>query len=103
MRTINLVRSLPRDIAGTVVARQLARCGTGIGSNVEEAQDAHTKKEFIRKMNIARAEARETLYWLRLARDTELVAADRLTEMIQESDELLRILVAIVKRSRGVE
>jgi four helix bundle protein len=90
-------------VVGTVVARQLARCGTGIGSNVEEAQDAHTKKEFVRKMNIARGEARETLYWLRLIRDADLIDEDRLTDIIRESDELVRIPVTIVKRARDNE
>ena len=103
LRVLRLVRALPRDTVGAVVARQLARSGTGIGSNVEEAQDAHTKKEFIRKMNIARGEARETLYWLRLIREAELVGTDLLTDIIRESDELVRILVTIVKRARGTE
>ena len=61
VRVLKLVRALPRDAVGAVVARQLARCGTGIGSNIEEAQDAHTKKEFIRKMNIARRSPRNAL------------------------------------------
>jgi four helix bundle protein len=37
-----------------------------VGANVEEAQGSSTKKEFVRRMNLARGEARETLYWLRL-------------------------------------
>ncbi len=86
-----------------VAARQLAKCGTGIGANVEEAQDAHTKKEFIRKMNIARGESREALYWLRLSRDTNMLAAARMENVIQEADEILRILVAIVRNARRNE
>jgi four helix bundle protein len=100
IRIVKLVRALPRDSAGAVAARQLARCGTGIGANIEEAQDAHTKKEFIRKMNIARAEAREALYWLRLARDTNMLDAARMGDVIHEADEIVRVLVAIVRNAR---
>jgi len=101
VRIIGLVRALPRDRTGDVVAKQLARSGTGIGSNVEEAQDGQTRKEFIRKMNIARAEARETLYWLRLIERTQMIGSDRLEGIIRESDEILRILVTIVKRAQS--
>ncbi|MFQ5807352.1 MAG: four helix bundle protein [Phycisphaerae bacterium] len=103
VRILKLVRSLPFDPAGSAVARQLARSGTGVGANIEEAQGSHSKKEFIRRMNIARSEARETLYWLRLVAETELLARDRLREITNEADELVRILTTIVKRSRNHE
>jgi len=100
---LGLVRRLPHDPASRVVGGQLARCGMGVGANVEEAQDAHSKKEFIRKMNIARGEAREALYWLRLVQVSRLLPAEALKPVLREADELVRILVAIVRRARGVE
>ncbi len=100
VRALRVVRSLPRDIAGLTLSRQLARSGTSIGANVEEAQGTHTRREFIRKMNIARGEALETRYWLRLIVDAELLTAKRLDSLINESDELICILTSIVKRSR---
>jgi len=99
-RIIRLVQAVPRTQAGNVVARQLIRSGTSVGANVEEAQGGHTKKEFARRMNIARPEARETLYWLRLIQETELVAKSRMKDIIGEADELVRILTTIVKRTR---
>ncbi|MBU0617964.1 MAG: four helix bundle protein [Planctomycetes bacterium] len=45
VRILKLTRALPRDVAAQIVARQIARCGTGVGSNVEEAQGAQTRKE----------------------------------------------------------
>jgi len=101
LRILKLVRALPRDVAGQIVARQVGRSGTGVGSNVEEAQGAHTKKEFAQKMNIARKEALETRYWLRLIGESGTMPRERLAELLQESDELVRILTAIVKRARG--
>jgi four helix bundle protein len=83
-----------------VIARQLARSGTSIGANVEEAQGSHSRAEFIRRMGIARSEARETFYWLRIIGETGMIKPSRLVKITAESEELLRILTAIVKNSR---
>ena len=92
---------MPRDLAGSALARQVVRSGTSIGANIEEAQGASTKKEFARRMNIARAEARETLYWLRLISETGLLPQPRLREIITEADELVCVLTTIVKRAQA--
>jgi four helix bundle protein len=84
------------------VARQLARCGTSVGANVEEAQGAHSRRDFARRMNNARTEAREALYWLRLIAETRLVEPAKLSGIVEEADEILRILVAIVKKLKQV-
>ena len=99
-RVIKLTRPLPRDHAGSVVARQLVRSGTSVGANVEEAQGAHSRKDFARRMNIARTEAREVLYWLRLIAEAGLVGAERMAGITQEAEEILRILVATMKKLR---
>jgi four helix bundle protein len=103
VRILRLVRFLPRDNAGLTVARQLSRSGTSIGANVEEAQASHSRLEFVRRMNIARSEARETLYWLRLVAEAEMLKPQRMNEIVAEADELVRILTAIVKKCRASE
>lgn len=100
VRIVKMVQTIPRSVAGAVVARQLMRSGTSVGANVEEAQGSQSKKDFTRRMNIARSEAREVLYWLRLVKETELLPSERLGELIREADELVRILTTIVKRSK---
>ncbi len=100
VRIIRLVRALGRDTASQIVARQIARSGTSIGANVEEAQGAHSKADFIRRMNIARTEARETLYWLRLIGEAGLIPRTRLQPLTQGADEIVHILVSIVKTAR---
>ena len=100
-RIIKLVNAIPRSVAGNALGRQIVRSGTSVGANVEEAQGSQSKKDFIRRMNIARAEARETLYWLRLIKETELLPGNRLGELVQEADEPVRILTTIVKHARG--
>jgi len=100
VRIVKLVNALPKTVAGGVVARQLMRAGTSIGANTEEAQGSHSKKDFVRRMNIARMEAREALYWLRLIRETEMLQPSVLADLLNEADELVRILITIVKRSQ---
>jgi len=100
LRILAMVEALPPTTAGRVIARQVVRSGTGIGGNVEEAQGAQTPKEFARKMNIARGESLETRYWLRIIAESGMLPRERLGGLIQESEELVRILSAIVKRVR---
>ncbi len=82
------------------LANQLLRSGTSIGANVEEAQAAQSRADFLNKLSIARKEARETHYWLRLLSTTDLVSAPRLTDLVDEADQLVAILTTITKRTR---
>ncbi|EKD64956.1 MAG: hypothetical protein ACD_50C00232G0005, partial [uncultured bacterium] len=63
---VRLANKLPKTPAGFAIASQIIRSGTSVGANVVEAQDAISKKEFIRMMFISLKECRETLYWLAL-------------------------------------
>jgi len=101
VRIVRLVNCLPRTVAGGVIARQVMRAGSSVGANVEEAQAASSTKEFSRRMEVAQSEAREVLYWLRLVAECGLAPKARLTELLREADELVRIITTIAKRSRG--
>jgi four helix bundle protein len=79
------------------LAGQILRSGTGIGSNVEEALAGVSRADFVARMGIASREARETHYWLRLLRDSKTVPIARLTPLLDECLEIIRILTAIVK------
>jgi four helix bundle protein len=67
---------------------------------VEEASAAQSRKDFLSKMSIASKEARETNYWLRLIRDSSLYEKTVLSDIIDESDQLIRILTSIVKTTK---
>ena len=84
-----------------VLSRQLLRSGTSIGANIEEASAAQSRKDFIAKMSIASKEARETLYWLRLLRDSNICSEKELAGTIEESKQIIRMLTAIVKTTRS--
>ncbi|MFY4731374.1 four helix bundle protein [Nitrospira sp. BLG_2] len=102
VRIVKMARALPQDFASQVVVRQVTRCGTSVGANVEEAQGSHSRAEFIRRMGIARSESREAFYWLRLISETGLAKRSKLESITKESEELVRILTAIVKNTRKV-
>ena len=100
LRIINLVREIPHEMCTEVLARQIIRSGTSIGANVEEAIAGYSKAEFTHKMSIALREARETQYWLRLIHDSRIMNPSRFDSIIRESEEIKRILGAIVHTSR---
>ncbi len=98
---ISLVESLPNTISAKTIGKQLIRSGTSIGANVEEATAAHSKDDFVYRMNVALREARETLYWLRLLDASGILEKRLLTDVLKEADEITRILGAIVSSARG--
>ena len=80
------------------LASQLFRSGTSIGSIVEEAQAAQSKKNFISKLSISAKEARETRYWLRLLNDTNISQLD-VKPLLNDINEIINILTKIIKTS----
>ena len=71
LRTVKLCKVLASERKEYVLSKQLLRCGTSIGVNVEEANGAQSERDFLSKMSIAYKEARESHYWLRLLRDSD--------------------------------
>jgi four helix bundle protein len=99
VRVIRAVRHLPNDAATRVVAYQLVKAATSVGANLEEADGAESRRDFIHKLSIARKEARETRYWLRIIR-ASLADDDEWTALQQESEEIARILSAIINSAQ---
>ena len=92
---------LPYNTATASLGRQLIRSGTSIGANIEEAQGASSRKDFINKMNISKKEARATRYWLKLINDAQLIKDKNMSGLLGEIDEIINILTAIVKTSES--
>lgn len=72
-RIIKLYRHLISEHREYVLSKQILRCGTSVGANVAEANQAQSKADFISKLSIALKEAVETDYWLRLLRDEQFI------------------------------
>ena len=99
-RIVKLVDVLPRTLAATEIGRQLLRSGTSVGANVQEADAAESRSDFIHKLSIALKEARETRYWLALIDSTVLSNNPEVQALIQESTELTKILFTIIANAR---
>lgn len=97
--TIISLYNLLQDEREYVISKQLLRSGTSIGANVEEAIAGHSKKEFLSKISVSLKEARETRYWLRLLKESELININ-VDTYLMDSIELISILSAIVKTTK---
>lgn len=97
---IKMHRHLTNDKKEFVLSKQVLRSGTSIGANAEEATAAISKKEFIMKLQISYKEARETRYWLRLLRDSEILEKSTATDLIEKCEEIIRIINAILQSSK---
>lgn len=96
LRIIDLYKYLRYEKKEYVMSKQLLRSGTSIGANVEEAQAAQSKRDFISKMSIASKESRETHYWLRLLKYSSYISKD---DLLNDCEEIIRLLTSIVKSS----
>ena len=101
VRIVNLCKVLDeKPGVGRTLAKQLIRSGTSIGANVEESQAAQSTADFVHKLEIALKEARETRYWLRLLMAAELFPDSRLRPLLNEAEELIKIIAAIVVKTK---
>ena len=97
LRIIKLYQYLCNEKKEYVLSKQILRSGTSIGANVEEAIGGQSEKDFKAKLSIAYKEARETHYWLRLIRDSEILSEKEVESLITDCDEILKISGSIIK------
>jgi len=101
-RIIKVVEALPNTKVGNHIADQLLRCGTSPYPNHGEAQAAESIRDFIHKIKIALKELRESYRWLKLIRYINLInKPERLDELIDETEQLIKIFVTSVKTARS--
>ncbi|TVR77711.1 MAG: four helix bundle protein [Saprospirales bacterium] len=101
VKIVRVCRSLQKDRKEFILSKQLLRSGTSIGANIEEAIGGQSKKDFFAKLTIAYKEARETHYWIRLMSDTEYLDKETARDLINDIEELLRIIGSIQKTIRN--
>jgi four helix bundle protein len=103
LRAIKLYRALQSsgDGAAWIVGKQYLRAATSIGANVEEAQSGETRADFIHKYGIAQKESRESLYWLQLMAESEMIPPSRLGPLMRETEELIKVITAIIVKAKG--
>lgn len=100
LRVIKLVGTLPRSTTTSVIGRQVLRSATSVGANYRAACRARSTADMIAKLKIVEEEADETLYWLELLVDGDIIPAARLEPLMKETDEILAMTVASIKTLR---
>jgi four helix bundle protein len=104
IRVVKLVRILAKQLENRPIADQLIRSGTSVGANMQEADAASSKRDFINKVNISKKEIQETNYWLKVIIGAELINNENnlreLELLLAESEELKKIIGAILFRAK---
>lgn len=102
VRVVRLYQYLVKEHKEFVLSKQLLRCGTSIGANINEAQAGQSKADFIAKMSIASKESREAKYWLELLCITGYLnkTEPHVASLLSQSEELIKILTSIVKTAQ---
>ncbi|MDH3446314.1 MAG: four helix bundle protein [Deltaproteobacteria bacterium] len=101
LEIIQLVESLPRSRTADVIGRQLLRSGTSIGANYRAACRGKSKADVISKLAIVEEEADKTVYWMEPLVESKLVERSRIKSLLQESNEIVAMIVASIKTLRG--
>ena len=101
LRVIRLVEALPKGIAPEVIGKQVLRSATSVGANYRAACRGRSNEAMIAKLDIVLEEADETLFWLELLIEAELMPAVRLADLMTETNEITAMTIASLKTLRA--
>ena len=101
LRVIRLYSALPKSVEAQVIGKQLLRSGTSVGAHYREGMRARSDAEFISKVEGGLQELEESLYWMELLVDAQIVSEPKLCELMKEADELTAILITCSKNARN--
>ena len=97
LRVMKLINSLPQTTTAQVIGKQLLRSGTSVGANYRAACRAKSTADILHKLAIVEEEADETLYWLELLIEGEVVHESKLKNLITETNEITAMIVSSIK------
>jgi four helix bundle protein len=101
LKIIRIYKYLSQEKKEFVLSKQLLRSGTSIGANVEESIGGQSKADFFAKITIAYKETRETSYWIRLLKDSDYLTLEQSADLLNDVEELLKIIGSIQKSVRN--
>ncbi len=101
LRLIKLYGALPGTTVAQVLGKQALRSGTSVGAHYREAKRAKSNADLVSKLETALQELDETAYWLELLAEAGIVTAERLEPLVDETNQLIAIFTAIVKKVKG--
>ena len=100
LRIIRLSVSLPKTMESQVIWRQLLRSGTSVAANFREASRARSEAEFVAKLGIVEQELDESLLWMELLVESDIISIARMQDLMTEADELIRITVKAIQSTK---
>lgn len=100
LQTTLVCKSIMEKQREFVLSKQLLKAATSVGANIEEAQFAQSKADFISKLSIALKEANESRYWLRLMQDAGYADQVETTNLCERITHIINILVRSLKTSK---
>jgi four helix bundle protein len=100
LKVIKIVEMLPKGRTADILSRQLMSAGTSVGANYRAACRARSTADFISKMGIVEEEADESIYWMELLIESDLIGKDDLLHLFDEADQILAITVSSIKTAR---
>lgn len=83
-----------------VMTKQFIKSGTSVGANIEEAQHAESKKDFVSKLSISLKEAYESRFWIRLLHKTEYLSQEKKILLLDQINEIIRMLISSIKTAK---
>jgi len=100
IRIVKVCRFIQTELKDFVLSKQLLRSGTSVGAMVRESEHSESKADFIHKLSIAQKEANETLYWLELLRESEMLENKYFESIYPEAQEIIKLITAIIKTTK---
>jgi four helix bundle protein len=98
---VNLVKEFPKEEIYSVFANQILRSATSIGANLIEAKSSGSRKIFTYYYEISLRSCNETIYWLYLLRDSKLLKEEKIKPLIQEANQISKMLASSLLTLRG--
>jgi four helix bundle protein len=100
VEVIEFIEKLPKGRSLEILSKQLLRSATSIGANYRAACRGKSKPDFINKINISEEEADESIYWLELMEETNLIGVNDISLLKREANQLTAIFTSIGKTSK---
>ncbi len=100
LRIVKLYQYLANEKREFVMSKQVLRSGTSIGANIEEANQAQSKMDFIHKLSISQKESYETHYWIRLLRDSDFLSEKLANSLLEDCEEIQKLITSSIKTAK---
>ncbi len=100
VRMVRLKQWICNEKREYALADQILRSGTSIGANISESIDAVSKRDFINKLGISLKECSETIYWLDILHDYDIIDLNIYNSLCQDCRGIYALLTAIIKKSK---